>query len=93
MATYREGSRAYGTVQRVSVSSSSGQSTAIEADEVMMHATTACYVVAGSNPTATTSTGIPLVAGEKFHMRIVPNSKIAVIRDSTDGYLFICASS
>jgi hypothetical protein len=88
--SFREGTRAYGVPQRVSVSSSSAQSSALtEVDEVLLHATTACYVLAGSNPTVTTSTGLPLIAGEKFHMRVSPGSKIAVIRDSADGFLFI----
>ncbi len=88
--SFREGTRAYGVPQRVSVSSVSAQSSVLtEIDEVLLHATTACYVVTGSNPTATTSTGIPLVAGEKFHMRVTPGTRIAVIRDSADGFLFI----
>ena len=87
--SFREGTRYYGAPERVSVSSSSAQSSAINSGEVLLHATTACYVVMGSDPTATTTTGIPLIAGEKFHLRVNPGHKVAVIRDTADGYLFV----
>ena len=88
--SFREGTRAYGPPQRVAVSSSSAQSAVISGyGEVLMHATTACYVLCGTSPTVTAATGMPLIAGEKFHMRITDGSRIAVIRDSADGFLYI----
>jgi hypothetical protein len=83
------GTRAYGDAERVAVSSSSAQSSAIYAVEVLLHASTKCYVKTGSNPTAAATTSIPLEAGEKFHLRLTYGHKIAVIRDSADGYLHI----
>jgi len=85
------GTRAYGAaVSRVSVGGTSAQSGAITAPagEVLVHASTRCFIAAGANPTATTS-DIPLEAGEKFHLRITTGHKIAVLRDSADGYLNI----
>jgi hypothetical protein len=96
----RIGTRAYywADAQRVAVGATSAQSSAI-ADrgvtrgagslEVLVHTTTDCYIIAGSDPTATASNGIPLVAGEKFHLRINGGEKIAVIRASEDGFLHI----
>ena len=91
MATqFRDSTRAYGTVERVAVSSTSAQTTtAIAASEVMLHASTKLYFLVGSNPTAAATTGIPLEAGEKFHLQITPGQKIAFIRDTTDGYVHI----
>ena len=86
----RTGTRSYGTVQRVGVESTANQSAAIAATEVLLHASVKCYVLAGSsNPAPSASTGIPLEAGEKFHMRITSGHKIGVIRDAADGYLHI----
>lgn len=88
--SFYQGTRAYGTVQRVTVSGTSAQSSVLtNYDEVMVHATTACYIVTGANPTATSSTGIPLSAGEKLHFRITPGDRIAVIQDSAGGFLFV----
>lgn len=91
MATqFRDSTRAYGTIERVAVSSTSAQNaTAIAASEVMLHASTKLYYLIGTNPTVTASTGIPLEAGEKFHTQITPGQKIAFIRDSADGYVHV----
>lgn len=81
------GTRTYGAAAtRVSVSGTSAQSAAITGTEVLLHASTRCFVAAGSNPTATTN-DIPLESGEKFHMRITSGHKIAVLQDSASGYL------
>jgi hypothetical protein len=86
----RVGTRAYGTTVRQAVGSTSAQSSAITGTEVMVHATTACYIKNGSNPTAVNNgDSIPMVAGEKLWLRITTGDKIAVIRDSADGYIFI----
>jgi hypothetical protein len=85
------GTRPYdwASIERVAVSSTSAQSAAISANEVTVHASTKCYILAGANPTAAASTSIPLEAGEKFSFQIPAGHKIAVIRDSADGYLHI----
>lgn len=89
-AQFRDSTRAYGTVERVAVSSTSAQTTTtLNASEVMLHASTKLYFVVGSNPTASATTGIPLEAGEKFHLQITPNQKIAFIRDASDGYVHV----
>jgi hypothetical protein len=83
------GTRAYGTpLARRSVGAASAQSGAVNATEVMLHASTRCFVATGVNPTATADS-IPLEAGEKFHMRITSGHLIAVIRESADGFLNI----
>lgn len=84
------GTRAYSTVERVPVASTANQSAAITGTEVLLHASTRCYVLAGSGtPAPTATTGIPIEAGEKFHMRITSGHKIGVIRDSVDGFLHV----
>lgn len=75
--------------QRVAVAAAAAQSAAITALEVCLHASTKCHVLAGADPTATTSNGIPLEAGEKFHLQIVSGWKVSVIRDAADGFLHI----
>lgn len=87
---FRDSTRAYGTVERVAVSSTSAQSsTAITSTEVLLHASTKLYFLVGANPTVTVTTGIPLEAGEKFHVQVTNGQKIAFIRDSSDGYVHI----
>lgn len=83
------GTRAYGTpLARVAVASASAQSAAIAATEVLVHASTRCFIAVGANPAATTD-GIPLEAGEKFHLRLTSGHKVAVLRDTADGFLNI----
>jgi hypothetical protein len=92
--SFREGTRRYSFFEKVAVSSTSAQSAALtECDEVLLCATKAMWVTLGSDPTATTSNSIPLIAGEKFHLRVTPGYKIAAIRDSEDGSLVICRSN
>ncbi len=80
----------YAAGQRVAVATASAQSTAITANEVLLHASVKCYVCSGPNETAiATGTSIPLEAGEKFHLRIRSGEEIAVIRDASDGFLHI----
>jgi len=86
------GTRAYGTPVRQAVAAASAVSSAVTATEVMLHAKVACYfaVVPGTgSPTVAADAGIPLEAGEKFHVRITSGQRIAVIRDTEDGFLYI----
>lgn len=81
------GTRTYGTGTRVAVASTSAVSGAITATEVLLHASTRCFVRSGSGTPTAVNTDIPLEAGEKFHMRISSGDKIAVLRDTADGFL------
>lgn len=84
------GTRTYGTTTRLAVTSASAQSAAITATEVMVHASTRCFIKSGASPTAVANgDSIPIEAGEKFHMRITSGHLIAAIRDTADGYLHI----
>lgn len=69
---------------------SSGQSTAMPDDvsTVRIVANQNCYYTIGANPTATTSHAY-LAAGVVEYIAIKPGEKIAAIRASADGTLFI----
>lgn len=77
----------YTGIQRIPVAASAANSDAIAATEVMLYSNVKCYFRIGGTATATTA--IPLEAGEKFHIRIATGSLISVIRDSSDGFLYI----
>lgn len=83
------GTRTYNfaAIQRVAVATAAASSTAVTGTEVLVHASTKCYIRIGEPATA--ATGIPLEAGEKFHFRIATGAVISVIRDTTDGFLTI----
>lgn len=88
--SFRDSTRAYGTVERVTVSGTSTQTaTAITSTEVLIHASTKLYFLVGSNPTVTATNGIPLEAGEKFHVQVTNGQKIAFIQDSAGGYAHV----
>lgn len=83
------GTRTYAAaIARVAVAAATAPSVAITATEVLVHASTRCFIATGAAPVATTN-DIPLEAGEKFHLRITSGHKIAVIRDTADGFLNI----
>lgn len=81
------------TSQRLSVSSSSVQSNAVESGTsiVEIFATTDCWVVFGASPTAVANDGYSffLPAGLFKYYGIQPGHKIAAIRSSSDGLLYI----
>lgn len=84
------GTRAYGApAARVAVGAATGYSATITATEVLLHASTRCFVgaVAGSGTPTIDNTYIPLEIGEKFHMRLTSGQRVAVIRDTADGFL------
>jgi len=91
-ATALVGTRAYAApMTRVAVGSTSAYSEAVTATEVLLHASTRCFVqvvAASGTPTITTS-AIPLEAGEKFHLRLTSGQRVGVIRDTADGFLNI----
>lgn len=81
------GTRAYGAGQRVEFGATSAESTGLEASEVLLHASERCFIRVAA--AATASAGIPLEAGEKFHLRLTSGQQIHVIRDIADGFLNI----
>lgn len=87
-ATAQIGTRAYGTPQRVAIGTSEADTTGLACTEVLLHATAACFVISGATPAATVAGGIPLAAGEKFHMRITNGHQISVIGEVATGYLY-----
>lgn len=81
---------AFTATQRLAVGATEVDSAAIDALEVCLHASTRCYVVAGTAPQAATAAGgMPLEAGEKFHLQLTPGQIVSVIRDTADGFLHI----
>ena len=93
-AVYGSGTREYGEIDRNAVGSSSADFAlpAFGASrEILLHAGTRCFVLTGaSGVTVTPATGIPLEAGEKFHLRVpAGHTHIAVIRDIADGFLTV----
>lgn len=81
------GTRAYGAGQQVAVGATSAASSGLAATEVLLHASTRCFVRVAT--AATAAAGIPLEAGEKFHLRLNSGQQIHVIRDTADGLLNI----
>lgn len=75
--------------QRLAVGAASAASTPVAAEEVMLCATTDLFFDLGSAPTASATTGIPLRAGEKFHLQIRYGDRIAAVRTTADGFLLI----
>ncbi len=62
----------------------------LQFDEVLLHATIACYIrVGNSTVTVSATTGIPLVAGEKLAVKINRGDYIAVIQAAAAGTLTI----
>ena len=85
-----------GTSQKRTVSSSSAQSSAVgdNTSIVRLHATTDCFVAFGTNPTAVADTGgVFMKADTSEYFMITPGDKIAVIRSSADGNLYITEGS
>lgn len=71
----------YASGQRIAIGAGSLQSANISSEIVCLKATADCYIVVGSNPTATnTATSLYIFAGETFFLRIPFNHKIAVIQ-------------
>lgn len=81
------GTRAYGAGQQVAIGAASAASTGLAATEVLLHASARCFVRVAT--AATAAAGIPLEAGEKFHLRLTSGQQVHVIRDTADGVLNI----
>jgi ABC-type transporter Mla subunit MlaD len=81
------GTRAYAAPSaRLAAGATDAATTGLAATEVLLHASTRCFVRAGA---VATVDAIPLEAGEKFHMRLASGQQIHVIRDTVDGFLNI----
>lgn len=82
-----------GTVQTVAVSSSSAAtSNAVTSNVVRLLSTTDCHVTFAESPTATTSM-TRLVANVPEYFAITPGHKVAAIRSSADGTLYVTEAS
>lgn len=81
-----------GVSQKKAFTSATSQATAVATNCTIVRvvATQNCHLAFGSNPTAVADgTGVYLVANIPEYFGITPGYKIAVIRDSADGNLFI----
>lgn len=76
----------FGSIQKITVSGTSAASTAVGSSEVLLHATTNCFINLSG---AATSNHFPLNSGEKFHLQISPGDTINVIQETTGGSLFV----
>lgn len=77
------------TVQNVTVSGASAQSAAFgeKTQAVRLIATTRCYVLFGSNPTATNSNSALLEIGIPEYFAVAPGAKLAAIQATAGGAL------
>ena len=80
-----------GTTQKVPFTATSSQSAAVGSATTLVRVvgTAACHLEIGANPTATNSTSYYLPANVPQVLGIAGGQKIAVIRNSGDGDLFI----
>jgi hypothetical protein len=72
----------------------SAATAAIDAAEVLLYATQACWVYPAQESTAAVvGTSIPVPAGIPFYIQITPGDIINVVRDGADGTLTIIATA
>lgn len=79
-----------GVSQNVAFSSSSAQSAAFQSSTsiIQLVATQVCFIKMGSNPTATSS-DMYIPANTVVRVGVTAGQKLAVIRSSADGTLYI----
>lgn len=85
-----------GTSQKLSVTSSSAQSSALPdgTSIVRLVSSEDCYIEIGTNPTASVTTSLFLPAGLPEYLGVSGNTiKVAAIRGSADGTLYITAGA
>ncbi len=77
--------------QSVSVTTTSAQTTnAIGSAECLVYSSVECFVLAGSNPTATVAAGTPIGAGQMIRLRgIQATDKLAFIAASGSGTAYV----
>lgn len=80
-----------GTSQKVAIGAATAQSSAFGSATraVTLHATSACFVAFGSNPTAVADTTHFLAAGERASFMVDGGDKVAVIQSSASGSLYV----
>jgi hypothetical protein len=75
---------------RIAISSSSVQSSALTGGIYYIANSQACYLNIGTNPTAANAAAaLPLFGPSLMPIVVQDGEKIAAIRDTTDGYLWI----
>ena len=85
--SYRDTTRRYVTPGQVITTSGTSARTTnpVNANEVMLHASTKSFVAIGDSSVTATAAGIPLEAGEKFHLKLTYGQYVAAIQDSEAG--------
>ena len=81
-----------GTSQLLAFTGASAQSTALQASTtlVRLFATQDCFIAVGSNPTAAADgTSMFIAAGVTEYVGVAQGAKIAAIRNTTSGNLYI----
>jgi hypothetical protein len=81
----------YGSIVVLAVGAASVRNgSPIVAREVLLHTSTRCFFrIGGSGVVATSANGIPLEAGEKFHVQLSADQYVSVIQDTAAGSLSI----
>ena len=77
--------------QKVAVTATSAQSAALTSvSEVLVSVNTNMYITVGTNPTAANAAGsFYIPSGTVFHLQVTAGQKIAAIRDTADGSIYI----
>lgn len=78
-----------GSGEGVLVTSGSAQSSVINADVVDISPTTDCFIRFGSSPTAVANSDYFLPAGIVARFPITSGNRVAVIRASADGVMYV----
>lgn len=83
------------STQAVSVTTSSAAtSNAINSDECLVYSNVECFVVAGTSPTAATTTGVPIAANAMIRLvGLQPGDKLAFIAASGSGTAYVRAGA
>jgi len=77
------------TPQTVAIGADSAQSTALNCNEVLIQATSACFILIDTDPTAEATTSHYLPAGGSWTIQVDPSHKVAVIQSTAGGFLYI----
>jgi hypothetical protein len=78
----------FATMQTVAYTGTAEQSTAIDAEQVAIIASTDCHIATGANPTATSGSWL-LPAKTLLAITFYPGDLISVVRDASSGTLWI----
>lgn len=77
--------------QSVSITTASAATTdAIGSAECLVYSNVECFVLAGSNPTATVAAGTPIASGQSIRLRgLVAGDKLAFIAATGTGTAYV----